>query len=317
MKVVAINAFNDVPQVMTRQTPSIGPHDVLIRMSYASLNPIDSRIASGFLDGRMEHRFPLILGMDGAGVIEAIGSEVSRFKPGDRVCGRFVHDHVGNGSFAEFVSMSEDATLALVPPNVPLELAAALPTAGGTALQSVELLGSKAGGVLLIVGASGGVGSFAVQLARSRGWKIVASAPRDSAAWLRSVGVERVLEKGSRLLDQLYEYCPTGIDGLIDLVDPAPGFADLVTLIAPGGVAVSTVWAAEPQQADALGVRAINLEMKPRVADLDMLLQQVGDGFLDVLIDRRIDLSSVPDVMLMRGSHPSRGKTLIQLSGPS
>ncbi|MBT2750063.1 NADP-dependent oxidoreductase [Lysobacter sp. ISL-50] len=313
MKSVAIHAFGTVPGVIDLPLPDVGPRDILVRMTHASLNPIDRRIAEGFLKDRIEHRFPLVLGIDGAGVVEAVGAQVGEFHAGDFVFGRFLHAYVGNGSFSEHVALSAAAPLIRIPAGLAPELAVALPTAAVTALQAVERLALPEGSVVLVTGASGGVGTFAVQLAHAKGYKVLATASRDDAPWLEALGVEYVLDRHENVLEQLYAYCPTGINGLIDLVNPAPAFMALADYIAPGGTALSTIWAAADGLA-ARGIRGVNLEMEPNLGDLSDLAQRLLDGSLRAVIGRRISLEAVCDAMTQSQAGGARGKTVIDIA---
>ncbi|HBP6459678.1 TPA: NADP-dependent oxidoreductase [Pseudomonas aeruginosa] len=314
MKSIVLSAFGTMPIVDERPLPVAGPQEILIRMTHASLNPIDWRIAEGFFKDRFEHRFPLTLGIDGAGVVESIGEQVSDFEVGDSVFGRFLHSYVGNGSFSEYVAISADATLLHTPLGVPPALAAALPTAATTALQAVESLGLPPGSVVLIMGATGGVGTFAVQLARAKGYQVLASASTEAAPWLAQLGVEHVFDRTQNVPERLSTGWPAGINGLIDLVNPAPAFAELVSCIAPGGTALSSIWSATADVAAARGVRAVNLEMLPNREDLRTLARQVLSGSLRVVIDKHISLEAVPAVMSQRQAGGARGKTVIDIA---
>src|SRR6202046_2204990 len=175
MRAVTVRQFGQSPQVEELATPVAGPGQVLIKLAAASGNPMDAKLASG------EWRpapgiFPMVLGVDGAGVIEAVGEGVTRFSPGDRVFGQLFIPPVGSsGTYADFVAVTSDAPLAHVPVGLDLVLAAAAPTAGTTGLSLIDLLEPAEGQIVLIVGAGGGVGTFATQFAVNAGASVIAN----------------------------------------------------------------------------------------------------------------------------------------------
>jgi hypothetical protein len=150
-------------------TPEPGPGQVLIRLRAAGMNPMDRALASGAWKP-MPATFPMVLGVDGAGVVEQLGPGASRFSVGDDLFGQLLIAPLGSaGTYAEYVAVTEDAPLARVPGGLDDVVAAALPTAGGAGLALVDLLEPLADKTVLIVGAGGGVGSFATQFAANAG----------------------------------------------------------------------------------------------------------------------------------------------------
>ncbi|SEP67868.1 hypothetical protein SAMN05216188_101154 [Lentzea xinjiangensis] len=149
--------------------PVARPGELLVRLFAASVNPFDRKVVNGMLRGSAPHVFPLVPGTDGAG--EVTGS-------GERIFGTFFHHPVGTGTYAEYVTVPAENALAPLPEDLDPAVAAALPTAGMTALQLVESLGAAES--VLIVGANGGVGSFAVQIARAAGKRVIPVGRGDS-----------------------------------------------------------------------------------------------------------------------------------------
>lgn len=155
MKAVAVNAFGTAPVLMDLVRPVPEAGQILVKLQASGLNPFDWRVGDGILKGKIPHLFPLILGVDGAGVVEAIGADVQRFKPGDRVLGQFLFGRAGQGSYADYAVIDQNAVLSRYPQTLPATLAAALPTAGITALQLSQRLDLAPGSTVLIVGATG------------------------------------------------------------------------------------------------------------------------------------------------------------------
>jgi NADPH:quinone reductase-like Zn-dependent oxidoreductase len=187
MRAIAVNEYGAVPALMEVPDPQPGPGQVLIKVGAAGINPMDRMIADGEAIGPA--RFPLVLGVDLAGIVEAVGEGADRFAPGEELFGQLVIAPWGSaGTYAERVAVSEDAPLARVPQGLDPVVAAALPTAGSTALEIVESLEPLTGKTAVLVGAAGGVGSFATQLAANAGAYLVAVARADAGDRLRSYG---------------------------------------------------------------------------------------------------------------------------------
>jgi NADPH:quinone reductase-like Zn-dependent oxidoreductase len=175
MRAVIVNEYGGTPVIAEIPKPQPGPYQVLVKLRAAGVNPMDAQIA-GRAQPSDAATFPMVLGADGAGIVEQIGEDATRFSPGDRVLGQlWVAPFVEAGTDAEYVAVSEDATLARVPDDLDVVVAAALPTTGMTGLLLVEDLKPLDGKTMLIVGAGGGVGSFAAQYAVAAGAYVIAN----------------------------------------------------------------------------------------------------------------------------------------------
>ena len=165
MRAVIVSDYGAAPVVTELPTPMAGPGEVLIKLAAAGLNPMDVELASGKWR-REPATFPMVLGVDGAGTVDSLGEGVTKFSLGERIFGQLLVSPIGSaGTYAEYVAVTAEARLAPVPEGLDLVEAAALPTIGGTGLtlaESVEPLEDK---TVLLVGADGGVGSFACQYA--------------------------------------------------------------------------------------------------------------------------------------------------------
>src|SRR5262245_7430806 len=175
MRAVTVSEYGGTPVVAEVPTPQPGPGQVLIKMRAAGMNPMDRTLAAG--DWRpAPATFPMVLGADGAGVVETVGEGATRFSRGDELFGQLLIAPIGSaGTYAEYVAVTEDAPLARVPNGLDAVLAAALPTAGGAGLALVESVEPLSGKTALIVGAGGGVGSFATQFAANAGARVIAN----------------------------------------------------------------------------------------------------------------------------------------------
>jgi NADPH:quinone reductase-like Zn-dependent oxidoreductase len=292
--------------------PEPGAGEILVRVHAAGMNPFDWKVAEGALEGVVEHRFPVVMGSDGAGVVEAVGADVTRFKPGDRVFGQFMKVALGVGSYAEHTVAPEDGKLALVPDGLPFTVAAALPTASVTAYQAIEALGLEPGRSVLVNGASGGVGQAAVQLAAARGARVLATAPADLADHLRDLGADEIVDfTRGPTADQVRAAHPDGIDAVLDLVSTAGQADPLVDLLRPGGVILSTNGALDPEALAARGLQGVNFFSNATPEALATVADLAASGRLRVTIDAEVALADAPAAIARARSGHARGKTVI------
>ena len=309
MKAVAVNQFKSVPQLVELPEPVLKDGTLRIRLAAAGLNPFDWKLVDGILENTMPHVFPLILGVDGAGVVEAVGAGIKRFKPGDRIYGQMIHPPIGEGSYAEFVTVPESAAIAEAPHSIPLTDAAALPTAGMTALQLLDRSGLTEGQTLLLIGATGGVGGFVLQIARARGIHVVATVSDDaSAERVRQLGAAETINYKSAPVEEQFA---GGADALIDLVSPKTGFDKLLPLVKKGGHVSTTQFVASKDHIHELGLKGGNFETKGTPASLDALRVLVDKGRLTVPVDRKLPLEQAPQAIADSRVARSRGKTIL------
>jgi NADPH:quinone reductase-like Zn-dependent oxidoreductase len=299
---------------MELPVPVLQPAEMLVRVSYAGVNPFDAKIADGIFEGRRPHVFPLILGIDASGTVEAVGPGVQRFRTGDFVAGQFLHDPVGRGTYAELAPVPETIGVVRMPPSFSPEQAAALPTAGMTALDALETLNLPSESTLLVVGASGGVGSFATELASVRGVRVTAIARESSGARMRRLGATEVVDPGAPDLDnQLRGSHPTGFDGLLDLMSDRDGFARWRHWVRRGGSAATTTFSADPEEALRDGVHAVNINLQPTAPLLQRLVDQLAEHRLEVPVERTVSLEEAPAALAdLRAGH-GRGKTVVRV----
>lgn len=202
MKAAFIRRYggNAVVELGELPAPQAGPGELLVEVHAASVNPVDFKIRDGMLKMIIPFGFPLILGNDLSGVVKAVGAGVTRFRPGDAVFARM--DKRLIGAFAEFAVVAE-ADAAAKPANLTHIEAAAVPLAGLTAWQALfEIGGLKAGQKVLIHGGSGGVGTFAIQLARHAGATVATTVGVRNAELARSLGADIVIDyKAQRFED--------------------------------------------------------------------------------------------------------------------
>lgn len=315
MKAVAVTEFGGPPSLMELPRPVPAAGEVLVRLEGASLNPFDRAVYDGFLR-HLPHTFPLVIGFDGAGIVERLGGDVERFARGDRVYGSFAHLPLGRGTLAEYISIPADSLIGAAPSRLSLPEAAAAPGAGMTAVGLIAETRVASGETVLIVGASGGVGGFAVQLAAARGARVLATARPDATALVRSLGAWETVDYAQRpLVDRASELAPDGVDVLLDLVsDPEP-FASHLALVRDGGRAVSLRYAAgeEALASERVDVANFSLREHPRAAEfLARLTREIDEG-LRVTIESELSLERAPGAIAARELRGARGKTIVRI----
>jgi NADPH2:quinone reductase len=225
MRAFTLTSFEEPPALREDvPTPSPGEGELLVRVWASSVNPVDAAIAGGLLKDMLEHEFPVVLGRDYAGVVEEVGSGVTRYSVGDDVYGFLLHANptVHDGSWAERIVVPEDNFVSRSPGVVDAEAAGAAPLAGITALLCVDALEVSEGDTVLVVGATGGVGSFAVQLLTHAGAIVIATALPEDEVYLRGLGASELIDRNADVAATVRELHPDGVDGLVDLVSHSP-----------------------------------------------------------------------------------------------
>lgn len=308
MKAVAITAF-DTPPALREDlpAPTPAPNEALVRIQASSVNPVDDAIASGTLKQMgVEYEFPVILGRDYAGVVEQVGAEVTRYAVGDEVFGFVLQANptVRDGSWAELIAVPDHISIAPAPTGVDLAALGATPVAAITAMLAIDALELSVGDTLLVVGASGGVGSFAVQLAVRVGATVVAPALSEDEAYLRELGVSEMLPRKVDLDAVARERHPDGFDAILDLVSFT---GDSAPLLKEGGRLASTLGAAGD------GPGRINVMAAPTPENLERLAGLLSDGMLRVPVYATYELSQAPDALNALSTTHTQGKLAIRV----
>ena len=313
MRAIAVDKLKGEPHLLEVAQPVAKPDQLLVKIGATTLNPFDWKVADGIMEKVMPAVFPLILGQDAAGTVTAVGSGVTGFKVGDRVFGQFFHAPVGEGTFAEYAVVPQTAPIAVLPPEIEFSTAAALPTAGMTALSLVETLELKKHASLLIVGATGGVGSFATQLAAHKGLRVLATAATSSDAdRLRRLGASEIYSsRNEALISDVKRNHPQRIDGIIDLVSNSATLMALAGLVREGGTVLTTVFAADEKALQERGLRGGNFEVKASAGLLERLADAVKSRKLTVPIESTIALAQAPAAIARSRAGHSKGKTVI------
>jgi NADPH:quinone reductase-like Zn-dependent oxidoreductase len=315
MRAVVVTEYGGRAEVVDLPAPEAQAGQVLIKVLAAGMNPMDRAIAGGAWQSIMPANFPMILGADVAGKVEDVGERSSRFAVGEAVMGQLLMPPLGStGTYAEFVAVSERSTLTRTPSAMSAAVAACAPTAGMTGLSIVDALAPLDGKTVLIVGAAGGVGSFATQFAANAGAHVIANARADNAARMAAYGAAVTVDHSSEPLHELIDRThPDGIDVLVDLANDAGEFASLAGLVRNGGTALTTRYVADIAALAANGVSAFNFQV-PASADL---LERVAEALVtDSIVPppiTRISLQEAPAVFACENGSIFDGKTVIVL----
>lgn len=304
MRAIALNNHGTADELTETELPDpkVAPGEVLIRVRAAGVNPVDWKLASGGLDPVMETRFPLVPGWDVAGVVEATGFDVPEYRVGDEVYGYVRKDWAQNGTYAELVSANV-RMIARKPRSLDWNEAAGVPLAALTALQSIDRVAPVSGETALVHAAAGGVGSFAVQIARARGVRVVGTASERNHEYLRSLGAEP-LTYGEGLTERVRALVPEGVDAVFDFVG-----GDAVEASLP--VVKNTrriVSVADPSVADHGGH---HLWVRPDHGDLAELARLADDGKLSVHLARTFPLAEAADAWRLNQEGRTRGKIVL------
>ena len=307
MKAIRFHEYGD-PDVLRHEDvdePTPGPGEVRIRVAATSFNPVDAGIRGGLLRDVFPVALPHVPGIDVAGTVDALGAEVTDLRVGDAVVGFL--PLVADGASAEYV-VAPAELLAAAPTTIPLADAAALPAVGLTAWQALfDHAGVRAGQRVLVNGAGGAVGGYAVQLAKRAGAEVVATASPRSAERVQATGADQIIDHTAT---SVADAVTAPVDVVLNLAPVAPHqLAALAALIRPGGVVLSTTTPAPAD--DGRGVRAVDVYLRSDAGQLATLVAMVDAGELRVDVGERLPLAQLPAVHAQAVAGALSGKVVL------
>ena len=219
MKAAILEEFGKKLSIQDIDRPEVGEGEVLVKVKASGVNPVDYKLSEGYMKDRMPYEFPIVLGWDVAGEVVENGHGAARFRVGEGVYAYARRPLLHAGTFAEYIALPE-SYLSKKPVNISYEEAAAIPLAGLTAYQSLfDSAQLKAGEAILILGASGGVGSYAVQLAKYHGAKVIAVASQKNHAYLEELGADYCIDyKGQDVKEEVLKLAKEGVPVVFDAV---------------------------------------------------------------------------------------------------
>ena len=315
--------------LMDVPAPAPGPRDILVEVRAAGLNPVDFKFRQGKLRAILRPKLPFVLGNELAGEVIAVGSDVRRFRVGDRVFARVAKDRAG--AFAEQACVDEKDA-AQMPRNLDFTAAAAVPLAGLTALQALrDELHVKPGQKVFISGGAGGVGTFAIQIAKWLGAHVTTTASKRGEALVRSLGCDEVIDYTLQDISGT----EARFDAGFDLIG-GKTLEQMFDIMKPGTTVVSVAAMPEPQTAirDLGGSRTLSaifwlisygirwrarragisyryLFMHPSGADLAQLAELIEQGKLKVIVDKTYPLANISDALAYVESGRAKGKVVV------
>ncbi|GAA4302593.1 NADP-dependent oxidoreductase [Nibribacter koreensis] len=282
--------------------------EVLVRIKAAGVNPVDAAVREGWLKDFLPLNFPVIPGWDMAGVVEECGFSARRFKPGDEVYAYARRPTVQHGTFAEYIVLPE-SYLALKPKNLRFEEAAGIPLVGLTAYQSLFDAGHlQAGQTVLILGASGGVGSLGIQLAKDKGATVIGVASQKNHKFMQDLGADHTLDyKDNQVGQAVKAICPEGVDLIFDAAS-GETLTQSLEALKPRGKLVSIL--NQGQDLD----KSLNFQyvfVEPNSTQLEHLCQLAEAGELKVHVSGTYTLDQAAEAMRQIETHHTTGKIVI------
>jgi NADPH:quinone reductase-like Zn-dependent oxidoreductase len=293
VKAYALAGFDRPPALIEVPSPRPAPDEILIKVEATSVNPVDALVVSGFFRTVQQYRFPAVVGRDVSGVVAEVGAAVTNFAVGDPVFGFIKREYIGDGTFAEYVTSPSDYFVATRPDAASPVRAGVLGLSAITAQECLDELAVQKGDTILVNGATGGVGSFAVQLAVDRGLRVIATARgAEGAEFVRGLGADDVVDWTGDLVGAIRTIAPDGVDALVDLVrrddstviglDETPAqrvFAQFArSVVRPGGSLTSLTNSANPEFLGDL--TGINVHSSPTPGALRRIADAVERGAL-------------------------------------
>jgi len=309
MKAVAMHAYGG-PEVLkyedaARPDPATG--EVLVRVHAAAVNPVDWKVRAGHLRGFLNYSLPLIPGWDLSGVVDATGAGVTDWKQGDAVYAR--PDLRRNGAYAEYIAVRA-SELGHKPRSIDHVQASAIPLACLTAWQALfDAGGLKAGQRVLIHAAAGGVGTFAVQLAKWKGAHVVGTASERNHAFLRELGADEVIDYTKTNFEEVVRDVDVVLDTLAGQTRDRSW-----NVLKKDGILVSILGQPSPDDAAQHGVRAAGVFVEPNQAQLGEIAKLVDSGKLRPIIETVLPLAQAARAHEMNQTLHTRGKIVLQVA---
>jgi NADPH:quinone reductase-like Zn-dependent oxidoreductase len=310
LRAYVINELGKPGRVAEIPAPVPGENEVLVRVHAASVNVMDVFVASGAAAAYSDIRLPLVPGIDAAGVVEATGPGVEGPPPGTAVVGLAAKDFWGAGTFAELVSLPV-AAIAPKPAELDDATAATLPHAGLTALAALDNVDPRPGQAVLVVGATGGVGSWFTQLAAGRSATVIALVRPENTDYARELGAQATYDyAAANVIAQLRAAYPAGIDALADFSGNGELIDQLADLLRKGGRLTSS---AAQLDAGVYADRGLTATQANRAepARLPELIKLVERQTIRRPSIRTMPLEQAAEALAQVGSHHTRGKVVL------
>lgn len=285
------------------KVPLIQDDELLVRVKAIGVGIHDSY----FLPNEIKYPYPI--GVEAAGFVEEIGSQVTRYKKGDRIAFVSMMQPKG-GTWAEFAAVQQDSLILPIPETMDFVEAAAVPVAGNTVLRALTALHLKEGDSVFIAGASGAIGTFAIQFAKARGWKVAGSASSKNHEYMTSLGADKTVDyRDPNWMREVREWMPNGVDAAI-AIQPGTG-TESMNVVKDGGTVITISGdRIEPE-------RGITAAFVPHKADVreevQQLMQEIGEGTYQLVIEQTYPFEQGLDALQKTQTRHARGKLVLTL----
>jgi len=311
MKAIVIDQYGDKDKLKEKELskPEPDSDEVLIEIHAAGINPIDWKLRYGYLKEKFPFDFPIVLGWDAAGIVEKVGKNVDSLQKGDRV---FVRPELTNrGTYAEYTTAKEDL-VANMPENISFKEAAAVPLAGLTAYQILVDVGNlDSGDKVLIHAGAGGVGSFAIQIAKNMGAYVATTASTKNVDFLKSLGADEVIDYTKEDFSEVLEDYDLVIDTLGGEIQDKS-----LTILKNGGMLVSIVEEPDQEKAEKLNVKTKFHWLIPDGKELAALAEMMENQTLKPVVGTVFPFTDqgLKEAHELSETHHARGKIVIEVS---
>lgn len=315
MKAIVIEGFGGIETLKFQETerPIAKEGEVLVRIKASGVNPVDTKIRQGLLQSRMPNHLPIILGWEFSGIVEDTGFSARRFMPGDEVYAYARRTVIQNGTYAEYIALPE-SYLTYKPENIRFEEAAAVPLSGLTAYQSLVVHGKiQKKQHVVILGASGGVGSFAIQFAKIIGATVYAIAGKGREAYLHSLGADYIIDysKGS-VEEQIKAMLPLGADLVFDCVGKEMT-AEAYGFVKENGYLVSILSQVDEKLIEKYKINFRYVFVEPDVKHLDILTEWIEQGKIKVFLQKEYELRDAAEAHKQIETGHTQGKIVLKM----
>jgi 2-desacetyl-2-hydroxyethyl bacteriochlorophyllide A dehydrogenase len=307
MKAIVLHEYGGPENLKYEDAPRPEPkeNELLVRVIGSGVNPADPLVISGRLAKEFGTHLPLIPGYDVAGVVEKAGAKVTKFKAGDGVYGYALF----GGGWAEYAILAESEA-AISPNSLTYVQAAAVPLAALTAWQSlVDVAKLSAGQTVLIHGGSGGVGSFAVQIAKARGARVIATASTENQSFLKDLGADVAVDYKKTK----FETVAKDVDVVLDPVG-GDTLARSYAVVKKGGIIISLVSRPNQAELDKRGIRGASLWSKPDGNELGEITKLIDAGKIKPVVTETFALRDAVKASQQAATHHTRGKLVLQIA---
>jgi NADPH2:quinone reductase len=312
MRAFAIDRFGADGYVRVLPDPVPSEGEVLVRVEAASVNPADVSMLHGAFKAFMEHRFPLIPGFDLAGVVESVGPGIEGFRPGDPVFGAHGQHVMGAGSFAELV-VASGGSLARRPAPIDAAFGTALSLAGVSALSLVDAASPRRDDTVVVIGASGGIGSVALQLLAAAGARPIGVCLAANHGYIRELGAAEAIDYTTTdVVDAVRSLHPDGVAAVFDLAGDSALNARLPEVIRPGGSLASMAGGADVEALATRGISGVNIRTQVTAEALNRLASLATEGRLRRPEIHTLPLAEAGSALAQVGGRHVTGKLVIE-----